>query len=113
MLKHLTTKSKKTAEQKAAERKKAEQDPFNYKRRDPTMYNPFNHIAMMYAHTKAPPGTSYKEIREATTRRYHGIPSTMELEMLKEKEAQRMFRGPEVARPARKGYEFKILPGPG
>lgn len=116
MLQYLTTKSKKSPEEKDAEMKKAQADPLNYKRRDPPMYNPFNHLALAYAYHTSPKHKTYKQTREMVSRRYHGIPTTEDLRGFIDKEeakilseAERQFRSQDTEKPVRRGYEFQIL----
>jgi hypothetical protein len=108
MLKKFVTKPKIPQAQKDAEKEKARSDPFTYKRRDPAIYNPANHLAILLSLQKSP-GSTYKDVRQAVTRGNYGIPTEKDIEHFKD---QFRFRSSEVYRPIRKGYEYKILKGP-
>jgi len=117
-------KPRRTESQKAAERKKAEDDPLNYVRRDPPIYNPIDWAKYFYVkHQSKNSKIAGTPFRETVTRSLYGIPTTEELMRLRQtreraieseiereakKEAERQFREPTV-RPVKSGYEFQIL----
>ena len=110
-------KPRRTPAQKEAERKKALEDPINYERRDPPIYNPVDYaryIAAKYKSRNLPQVTPFREV---VSKSLYGIPTTDELMRLRqdkersiESEIQReaQFREP-TPRPVKKGYEFQIL----
>lgn len=102
---------------KEAEAKKAKDDPLNYKRKDPSL-NAIDYLKLkLLVEPKSKrKGITSQQLREGLSKIRYGIPTTPELEGLREEkerailsEAERQFRSSEVARPVRKGYEFQIL----
>lgn len=110
-----------TSSQKQEEDKKAREDPLNYKRRDPPIYNPIRFAKYLYVKNKSKDMSKSVEtpFRETFTKAVYGIPTTAELMRYRQereraieseinREAERQFREP-TQRPVKRGYEFQIL----
>ena len=114
-------KPRRTNSQKEAERKKAMENPFEYKRSDPPLYNPIDWAKYIVAKhkTKEMSKTSGIPFRETVSKSLFGIPTTEELMRYRQekeraieseinREAERQFRE-SVPRPVKSGYKFQIL----
>lgn len=110
-----------TDSQKEAEKKKAREDPFNYQRKDPPIYNPITFAKYLLAkhQSRKRIGASEIPFRERYTDYAYGIPTSArlmqfrqdkerEIESEIQREAKRQFRE-ESPKPVKSGYEFKIL----
>lgn len=112
---------KRSNSKKQAEEKKARDDPMNYERRDPPIYDPIRFAKYLYVKNKSKSMSKSVEtpFRETFTKAVYGIPTTAELMRYRQereraieseiaREAERQFREPTV-RPVKSGYEFQIL----
>lgn len=114
---------KRTDSQKTAETNKAKEDPINYSRRDPPIYNPLRYAKYLLVknQSKAMTKSVKTPFRETFTKAVYGIPTTEELMRYRQereraieseinREAERQFRE-SSPRPVKSGYEFQILKG--
>ena len=112
---------KRTTSQKLAEDKKAREDPINYKRRDPPIYDPIRFAKYLFVKNKSKAMSKSVEtpFRETFTKAVYGIPTSAELMRYRQereraieseiaRNAEEQFREATV-RPVKKGYEFQIL----
>lgn len=112
---------RRTGYEKRLETEKAREDPLNYQRRDPAIYNPIKFIKYLNAKRKSKALSEATGIpfRETYSKLAYGIPTTEELMRLRQDEeraimseiardAEQQFRE-STPRPVKKGYEYQIL----